>query len=157
MFAISFKYWCAASYETRTAQMFNVQQVSKLINRISGFVWSIKWGGEAGPQCCYRFMLSNLLPTQHSPQPGESSHLPHTPPTHTYIQTQLCVVSACTPIPCPPPPHTHTSAPVLHEHTRPVELPPLYLFLSLCTISHLLPHILPFCANVQINNRNHPE
>ncbi len=104
MFAFSFKYWCEASYETRTAQMFNVQQVSKLINRISGFVWSIKWGGEAGPQCCYRFMLSNLLPTQHSSQPGESSHLPHTPPTHTYIHTQLCVVSACT---RPPPPHQH--------------------------------------------------
>ncbi len=127
MFAFSFKYWCEASYETRTVQMFNVQYVSKLINRISGFVWSLKWGGESGPQCCCRFMLSNLLPTQHSPQPGESSHLPHTPPTHTYIHTQLCVVSACTPI--TPPTHTHQHPFSMNTHTRPVELPPLYLFL----------------------------
>lgn len=77
------------------------------------FVWSQQWGGEAGPQCCSRFMLSNLLPTQHSPQPGESSHLPHTVHPHTL----LCVVSACTPIPCHPP-HQHPPHSIFTIHTH---------------------------------------
>ncbi|CAM4682109.1 unnamed protein product [Leuciscus chuanchicus] len=81
------------------------------------------------------FMISNLLPTQHSPQPGESSHLPHTPPTHTHTHTHthsLSCVSCQLAPPYPAPPHQHPFSTVhTHTHTHGQLNYPLFICFSI--------------------------